>query len=230
MKEDKLHFIRIANNLNNELHETLVKRKLHFRGNFKSFSIISVSQETPEIGKSGLKTEKDALRVLDSLKLKAPERKTEEKNLQAFMINYAINNSGKLPIEDLTYLTSELAFVYNDNKRIVNDLLAIDRDNNLVIIELKSLRDNKVKQQTIDFEEKAVLHNKELFSEIIKEISGLEWNGKIRKLAVWPKLNNTPRVDKSERYHDVELYNYTFKPEQVNKDKVVMESVNFNKE
>ena len=71
-------------------------------------------------------------------------------------------------------------------KKIVNDILGIDENGSLCIIELKSNRDNKVKEQTINFE-KVVLTKIDFFKELVSAISEIEWNGEIRKIAVWPK-------------------------------------------
>ncbi len=41
-----LKYFKIANELNDEFHKELIKKKLHFRGNENSFSLISVAKET----------------------------------------------------------------------------------------------------------------------------------------------------------------------------------------
>ena len=115
-----------------------------------------------------------------------------------------MNNGGLLPFgENIHYLTSEIALTI-DKKKIVNDILAVDDGGSLCIIELKSNRDNKVKEQTINFE-KVVLSESDFFKELVSAISEIGWNGKIRKLAVWPKADGDVRKN---NYPDVEEVNY----------------------
>lgn len=231
MMEEKLKYFAIAKELNEKNHDFLIKEQLHFRGNTKSFSIVSVSQKTPECGKSGLTTKEQAegyLNDLNKIGLKSPCRITEEKNLQAFIINHALNHKGILPFGDFTFITSEMAVQLADGKKIVNDILAIDSKNNLAIIELKSLRNNKVKQQTIDFEKKVIIPQKIFINEIIKSLIGKTWNGNTRKIAVWKAPTNKTSV-RINNQTDVELFNYIYQGENT-KDYVIMEKVIFSKE
>lgn len=227
---DRLRYFKYAKDLNEKHHKLLIEKELHFKGNINSFSLISVSQMSPELGiKSGLKSINSAEKLIKKeLKLEKPGRSTEEKNLQSFIINYSMNHLGKLPFGNFTFVTSELAFKLKDKSRIVNDILAIDSQNNLAIIELKSLRDNKVKQQTIDFEEKVVNHNPSFINELVSTMIDKTWNGKVRKIAVWPAPLNesTKSVNKAS---GVELYNYTFKGVKTKKH-VVMHDVTFHQE
>ena len=85
-----------------------------------------------------------------------PGRLTEEKNLHAYIIKYSLTNNLRLPFGNFTFLTSELAYPLEGRRKIVIDILAIDSDRNLVIIELKSSRTNKVKKHTIEFERAVV--------------------------------------------------------------------------
>lgn len=230
--EERLKYFILARDLNKQHHDFLVKNQLHFRGNFNSFSIVSVSQETPERGKSGLKSKKQAeayLQDINKIGLKQPGRSTEEKNLQAYIINHALNNKGILPFGDFTFITSEMAVQFPSGKRIVNDILAIDSNQNLAIIELKSLRNNKVKQQTIDFEEKVVIPEKAFIKELVKQLTGKTWDGTIiRKIAVWNAPTNKIHA-KENKVSNVELYNYVYEGEK--KDNYVfMKNVIFSKE
>src|SRR5882672_5795151 len=141
MFEEELKYFKVAKELNETRHDFLLEKQLHFRGSINSFSLVSVSQKTPEIGICGLNSKGKAERLLEAVEnnnivLKEPDRSTEEKNLQAYIINYSLNNKRILPFEDFTFVTSELA-VCLANDKIVNDILAIDSNNNLTIIELK---------------------------------------------------------------------------------------------
>lgn len=234
MFEEELKYFTLANELNKKHHTLLLEKQLHFRGNIKSFSIVSVSQITPERGKSGLTSKEQAERYLNDINkigLKSPGRITEEKNLQSFIINHSLNNKGILPFpfNDFTFITSEIAIQLGNGKRIVNDILAIDSKNNLVIIELKSLRNNKVKQQAIDFEEKVIIPKSTLIKELVKIITGKTWNGNTRKIAVWNAPTSKTSVRLNSQADKVELYNYVFEGKRT-KDYIIMNSVTFVKE
>ncbi len=227
-----LKYFKLAKELNDKHHAFLLEKQLHFRGNFKSFSIVSVSQLSPERGKSGLTSLEQAekyLKINEQQKFTKTGRITEEKNLQAFIINHSLNNNGILPFGDFTFITSEMAVQLNDKKRIVNDILAIDSNNNLAIIELKSLRNNKVKQQTIDFEEKVIIPKSALIIELVKIITGKTWNGNTRKIAVWNAPTSKTSVRLNNLSDKVELYNYVFEGERT-KEYVIMDKVIFEKE
>lgn len=229
---EELKYFLLANELNKIHHNLLLEKQLHFRGNTKSFSIVSLSQKTPERGKSGLTSKEQAERYLTDINkigLKEPGRITEEKNLQAFIINHSLNNKGVLPFGDFTFVTSEMAVQLADGKRIVNDILAIDSNNRLAIIELKSLRNNKVKQQAIDFEEKVIIPKSPLIKELVKIITGKTWNGNTRKIVVWNAPTSKTSVRLNSLTDKVELYNYVYEGERT-KQYVIMNKVIFSKE
>lgn len=208
-----IEYFKVAKELNKKFHSDLIKKKLHFRGNENSFSLISVAKETAEKGKSGFKTKKRAEQVLkNGLDITKPKRETPEKELQAWIINYSMNNKWELPFDkDIKYLTSEIALKVG-NKKIVNDILAIDKYGALCIIELKSKRDNYVKQQTINFEA-FVMSERTFFEELLESISPIKWNGKIRKIAIWPKAEGKTRTIK-EGFEKVEEINYSTNEEK----------------
>lgn len=229
---EELKYFKLAKELNEKHHNFLVQNRLHFRGNIKSFSIVSLDQKTPERGKSGLTSKEQAEKYLNDLNkigLEKPGRITEEKNLQAYIINHSLNNNGALPFGDFTFITSEMAVQLADGKRIVNDILAIDSNNRLAIIELKSLRNNKVKQQAIDFEEKVVIPQSPLIKELVKIITGKTWNGKTRKIAVWNAPTTKSSVKLNKLADKVELYNYVFVGERTS-EYIIMNNVTFEKE
>ncbi|NOQ75140.1 MAG: hypothetical protein GQ574_24210 [Crocinitomix sp.] len=120
-----------------------------------------------------------------------------------------MNNDSKLPFGDFTFITSEMVVKLENNKRIVNDILALDSQENLVIIELKSIRSNKVKQQAIDFENKVIKQEKEFIESLIMLIAEKKWSCSCRKVAVWKAPTNATNI-RINKQTDVELYNYRF--------------------
>ena len=212
MQADRFSFFKLAMELNKELHSELLKKKLHFRGNKNSISLISLEKDTAEKGISNIKTKEKALEILSKpITLDKPRRKTPEKVLQAWLIYNSMLNNGYLSFKaNLLFITSELVIQYNtneflDKRDIRNDILAIDEENTLCIIELKSSRTNDVKKQTIEFE-KVVKNKKDFFYDLIFLKTNRKWNQKIRKIAVWPATKGTPRVNK---FQDVEVVNYS---------------------
>ena len=222
-QNEELNYFRIAKKLN-EKHQSILKEKqLHFRGNVNSFSLVSYRQETPELGKSGLKSENYAEKLINELKLEEPKRPTKEKNLQAFIIKHAFNNNGKLPFGDFQFITSEMAIILGYKENIVNDILAIDSNNNLAIIELKSIRDNYVKQQTILFEEKVINPKNAFIRNLIFDLTTKNWSGKVRKIAIWPAPKDKSKT-KVNNFPEIELYNYRIeKGTPINIEQVVFE-------
>ena len=210
----ELKYFKLAKELNDEQHDLLIEKKLHFRGNKNSVSLISLAKETAEKGVPNIKEKEKAESILhNQIILEEPKRDTPEKVLQAWIILDAMRNNGKLPFkENLTFITSELVFANKEeyqlskpNRDIRNDVLAIDNDNNLCIIELKYSRVNEVKKQTIEFE-KVVKNETEFFHQLVLLYTNQKWNGSIRKIAVWP---NTKGKTRTQEYSDVEEVNYS---------------------
>ena len=61
MNKNDLKYFKIASELNKCYHNDLKNKKLHFRGNLNSFSLISVDKTTAEIGVSNLKSRDKAV-------------------------------------------------------------------------------------------------------------------------------------------------------------------------
>lgn len=210
---DELKYFKIAKFLNDKHHEILIEKKLHFRGNKNSISLISLSKETAEKGIPNIKEIEKAESILKSpIKLEKPKRDTPEKVLQAWLIYTSMLHGGKLAFKDLTFITSELVFenkalygLSKSKRDIRNDILALDENNNLCIVELKSARDNEVKKQTVEFE-KVIQNEKDFFNQLVKLYTNKSWNGSIRKISVWPNKNGKLRLQK---YLDVEEVNYS---------------------
>lgn len=210
---DKLKYIRIAHELNQKLSETLLEKKFHFRGNLNSFSLISLSKSSPEIGFSGLKTEKDGKEYYDKIikpdfKL-TKKRETREKELQAWIILNALKNGNQLFFDKkIKFLTSELAMeltTLDPKKRVVNDILGLDEDNSLVVIELKSVREKKRLEEQIDDFNQVISQNKTFFKDLVMYLTGREWNGKVKNIIVWP---DAPTVSKKNWLHNITEITY----------------------
>lgn len=225
--QEKLKYFKIAKELNDSYHSELLEKELHFRGNFKSLSLVSLSQKHPEMGKSGIKTKKTAEKTLNNITLNTPGRLTREKHLQAHIIKESLLNENILPFGDFTFLCSEIAFPTGKRTRIVNDILALDKENTLIIIELKSIRDSKVIKQTSDFEKEAVNKDQKIFEELILLMSGRQWNKKIRRIAVWPVKN---KRSKSKTYNIDELYGYEMTNCKQKGTLLEFENINYERE
>ncbi len=192
-------YFRIAEELNAENEAGLREKQWHFRGNCNSFSLISLSPKTPELGVSGLKSKKQGENAFEwrlAKKIeKEPRRDTPEKKLQAWIIDSALNNSKKLPFgKNLTFLTSELAItnIYVKSKgvegKLVNDILAIDDNGTLWVVELKSDRNRKrLKEQVSDFMHLIAL-DQTFFQGLVSTLSATEYpfSGEVKSMIVWP--------------------------------------------
>lgn len=199
-------YISLAHSLNTTNHTKLLKNQLHYRGNLKSLSLISLSKETPELGVSNIKTEATALKKLELLiDGKIPlelGRSTREKELQSWLILNALKNKNRLFFDtNLTFISSELA-LFNEKNRVVNDILAIDSNNDLVIIELKSTREKKRIEIQVENFTNIALENKSFFTDYIKLITGKVWSGKTKGIAVWPDSRLSKRTI-SSKYREI---------------------------
>ena len=198
-----MKYFKMAKKLNEAHHDELKKRELHFRGNRKSFSLISLSQNTPEVGISSLTSEKQGENALnDRIASKLTEglgRTTPEKALQAWIIKHALNNEMLLPFgNNLRFLTSELAFIDVEIKskdkhgKLVNDLLAIDACGDLWVIELKSDRQKKILTDQVNDYIALVNHECDFFSKLVRMLLSIEWSGKVCGMVVWPFAKTSP--------------------------------------
>jgi hypothetical protein len=204
---EKLKHFKLAKQLNERFYEELLKKEAHFRGNINSCSLISLNRETPETGISNV-TETNAESTLLNFNPQKPGRETPEKSLQSWIILNAIRNNHILPFGDnLTFITSELAIVLKDNKHI-NDILAINENNDLVVIELKSLRVNEVKEQALEFE-KIIKEERDFFRQLTELMTGRNWNGNVKCAIVWPKANRESQKSQDTRYEEIEVYQYS---------------------
>ncbi len=195
---EELKYITIAHKLNSENHSLLLKNKLHFRGNVKSMSLISLAKENPEIGLSNIKTEETALlklaKVISGEIVFEKNRDTREKELQAWVIHDALTKNKKLYFDNqLEFITSELA-LYENKNRIVNDILAIDDKGNLVVVELKSTRDKqRIELQVANFIN-IINKNKTFFFKLVETIANKQWNGNTNGIVVWNDSREMKRV------------------------------------
>lgn len=211
MKQFNLEYFQKANDWNIKYRDELKEKELHCRGNLNSVSLISLNSQTPERGFSNIKSEnilKDRIKKAD--KLKAPERKTGEKLLQARIINEAIyKNKHYLPFGNkIKFVTSEFA-IKDDNSKVVNDILGFSDTGEFYIIELKSLRSKTELEAQVDSFESFIKSNKDLFYDVLK-IYGFNWDKNTettKKAIVWNKLNDKKimRDDILEFVYDKEL-------------------------
>lgn len=203
METYDLKYIKMAQQLNSEYHEKLIEKELHFRGNINSFSLVSLSEKTPELGISNLKSLKQGEKALedkiDTVLAKDLGRLTPEKALQAWIIKYAFKNNMSLPFgKNLSFVTSELAFnnvlvkSKGENGKLVNDLLAIDDEGNLWVIELKSAREKSRLSKQVDDFIYVVEEKRDLFLELIEILNNRIWNGSVMGMVVWPYAKTSP--------------------------------------
>lgn len=188
--DERLKYFKLAKEINDKNKELFMKNEAHCRGSINSMSLISLSKDRPELGFSGLKTDRTIEDKLKKLKNKELGRETPEKVLQSWIIKNAIKNDYILPCGvDIKFITSEMA-VYDDNKkRIVNDILGF-KDGSLYVIELKSDRAmGRLVEQVENF--KSIIEKeKSLFDDLCK-LYNHNWDKKsIIKVIVWPFNKN----------------------------------------
>lgn len=185
-----LKYFKLAKEINDKNKELFITNEAHCRGSINSISLISLNKNRPELGFSGLKTDKTIDVKLKELKNKKLGRATPEKVLQSWIIKNAIKNNYILPFGDkIKFITSEMA-VYDENKkRIVNDILGF-KDGSLYVIELKSDRAmSRLIEQVYSFKD-IIKKNINLFDDLCK-LYDHTWNREsIIKVIVWPFNKN----------------------------------------
>ena len=194
---------KLANQLNEKYKVTLLKGNAHFRPSLNSLSLISISEDKPELGvkcslskyQSSNKIEELIKEDINKINLKSiPKRNTPEKKLQAWIINNALIHQHQLPFNhDIKFITSELAIKIGKNK-VVTDILGYNvATNQLCVIELKSYRLLKRLIEQVKSFEIIINENPQFFSELLV-IHGYQWQNElpnsICKIVVWPLREN----------------------------------------
>jgi hypothetical protein len=205
----ELKYFELANKLNENYLRLLIENEVHFRPSINSISMISISNDKPELGiKCNASKYKTSTNLIDIIEkdiskvksFKKPLRPTPEKELQSWIIKYALNNNHRLPfVPDIKFITSELAIQSKSNKKTVTDILGYNKDTQqLYIIELKSDRLLKrLIQQVSDFEN-VILENTQFFSQLISIhgfASPVDFLKKIKKVIVWPEGKTSPKEE-----------------------------------
>ena len=204
-----LKYFELAHKLNESYNQLLLGNEVHFRASLNSISMISISNDRPELGIKcsasdyGYSPNLKNIIVKDINKvksLKKPRRSTPEKKLQAWIIKYALNNNHSLPFDPgIKFIASELAIRSKFGEKIVTDILGYNEaDKQLYIIELKSDRLLKrLIQQVDDFE--TVINENSLFFSQLLSIHGfatqVDFSNNIRKTIIWPYEKTSPREE-----------------------------------
>jgi hypothetical protein len=218
MKSDNIKidtkFFKLAIDLERQFHEELIKNDVHFRASLNSMSLISVSEDKPELGVSCKNHDPWTLEILNNyIKIittkPKPKRPTPEKSLQAWIIKEARMNNYKLPFDNsIQFLTSELAISNSNGNKIVADIIGYDsKTNQLIIIELKSSRLLKrLIEQVNNFEE--IIHENFSFFMNLTSLHGSSKLEKVSKKAiVWPHERTSPL----KKLSDLDIAEYTYK-------------------
>ena len=217
MKKE-LKYFSLAHKLNENHKKLLMENKVHFRANINSLSLISLSEEKPELGtKCSFKKYNSANDIqtlitdINIIKNKSiPKRLTPEKKLQSYIINYALNNNHELPFDkNIKFISSEIA-IYNEakKKKIVTDRLGYNEImNQLCIIELKYDRQEKRLIEQVNNFENVIDEEPEFFSQLLS-IHGFEntisTQPTIAKFVVWPHEKTSPKSE-LKREHIIEI-------------------------
>jgi hypothetical protein len=223
---EQLKYFSLAHELNVKFKSLLVKNKVHFRPSLNSLSLISVSEEKPELGTKCSFTKYNStnniqeLIVADIEKINnksEPQRPTPEKYLQALIISYALKNNYELPFDkNIKFISSEIAIKNNAGKKIVTDILGYNETNNqLCVIELKYDRQEKRLIEQVNNFENVINEKPEFFSQLLS-IHGfrniIKIPQTIAKFVVWPHEKTSPKVKlKAENIIEITFHSdYSF--------------------
>jgi hypothetical protein len=205
----ELKYFEPAYKLNENYKQFLIDNEVHFRASINSISMISISNDKPELGikcnakkyklSTNLKNiiEEDISKVKS---IKTPLRPTPEKELQSWIIKYALNNNHSLPFDpDIKFITSELAIQSESGKKTVADILGYNEvAQQIYIIELKSDRLLKRLIQQVCAFETVILDNPQFFSQLLSIhgfTSDTDFLKNIKKVIVWPFGKTSPKEE-----------------------------------
>ncbi|MBI5318864.1 hypothetical protein [Bradyrhizobium sp.] len=208
----------------NDYKDLFARYSFRLRPSVGSISLVSCSNQTPQLGFSNMTSGPVLRRRLAALKdgkeLKAPDRQTPEKSLQSWLISEAMHNDGRLTSIELAlkdhhtywFAADEIALnATNENdsaekgERVVADLLLVRTngldESELVNVELKSERTTRTHSQIKAFwrfiEPKQYALWRE-FAEVMLE-KKLRWKelGKTKGLVIWPGLSRSSKSSDS---------------------------------
>lgn len=216
-----LDYFQLAHKLNKENRDLLLDKKVHFRANPNSISLISISDDKPELGvkcnakqyQTSENIIENLLKDLDKIKSKPkPKRPTPEKDLQSWIIHYALANKSSLPFDsNIKFITSELAIQNKQGKKIVTDILGYNPSlNEIYVIELKSERLRKRLIEQVNNFEKIIIENPEFFNSLMaihNFKSTIDISKKIIKAVVWPYKKTSP----DSVLKDLKITEFTYK-------------------
>jgi hypothetical protein len=223
---EELKYFSLAHELNEKFKTLLVKNKVHFRPSLNSLSLISISEEKPELGIKCSFTKYNSANNIQELieadtekiNIKTePQRPTPEKYLQALIISYALNNNYELPFDkNIKFISSEIAIKNNAGKKIVTDILGYNETTNkLCVIELKYDRQEKRLIEQVNNFENVINEKPEFFSQLLS-IHGFKNTSRIplttAKLVVWPHEKTSPKIKlKTENIVEITFHpDYSF--------------------
>jgi len=223
---EELKYFSLAHELNKKFKTLLVANNVHFRPSLNSLSLISISENKPELGTkcsfkkyySGNSIQELIKCDIEKINIKAePQRPTPEKYLQALIISYAINNNYELPFDKhIKFISSEIAIKNNSGKKIVTDILGFNETTNkLCVIELKYDRQEKRLIEQVNNFENVINEKPEFFSQLLL-IHGFKNTNRIplttAKMVVWPHKKTSPKVKlKAENIVEITFHpDYSF--------------------
>lgn len=223
---EELKYFSLAHELNEKFKTLLVESNVHFRPSLNSLSLISISENKPELGtKCSFKKYNSGINIqeliecdIEKINIKAePQRPTPEKYLQALIISYAIKNNYELPFDkQIKFISSEIAIKNNSGKKIVTDILGFNETTNkLCVIELKYDRQEKRLIEQVNNFENVINEKPEFFSQLLS-IHGFKNTNRIplttAKLVVWPHEKTSPKIKlKAENILEITFHpDYSF--------------------
>lgn len=219
---NKLYF-RLAVEFEKQFVEILFKNQVHFRGNLNSLSLISISEDKPELGVTCRMhthwTESIVQSYIDKIIDKPePKRATPEKSLQAWIIRKSLENKHLLPFnKSIRFITSEFAIQDDIKGKIVSDILGYDvKMNRLVILELKSARHLSRLIEQVNNMEYIVNKYPSFFEELVG-LHGYQIKNDPLKTIIWPKpkrfsLSDLKARNIVEYVYEKEGNNYVIMP------------------
>ena len=214
-----------ANRIERDLHDLIRRRDLpvHFRPGASGVSMVGLTPERPQRGKSGItnlgKLRDNFEELFETYCIRIKQgRDTPEKQLQSFLIRSAICDTPDRSLIQLNdasidtgnpvkfrFAVDEIPLPYKGGK-IVCDILAVRETPNgfvPVVIELKSAREMKRLIEQVTGYATLIQRHLDLFQKLFSIVlrDSIVLNGPCEKWIIWPSTgsDNDPREDEFAR-------------------------------
>jgi hypothetical protein len=191
-----------AQRIKNELSGVGDHVPVYFRPASRGIAMVSIAQDRPQVGKSGIHNLRALADRFDELYqqycMQGPSRPTPEKRLQSYLIAYALKHDRRIRClehsgEEIYFVTDEMSLPTCNGKLVCDILAAAHKDDSWhpMLIELKSERAMKRLIEQLNGFSGLIEQHREVFANLASTVLGIpiQWSGPTQKVLVWPAVD-----------------------------------------